>query len=42
VTEMAVGAGIGKAKALSIRALLDAAYKPSKGIHSQTQLRAEA
>ena len=42
VTEMAVGAGIGKAKALSVRALLDASYKPSKGVHSQTQLRAEA
>jgi ERCC4-type nuclease len=42
VTEMAVGAGIGKAKALSVRALLDAPYKPSKGVHSQTQLRAEA
>ncbi len=42
VTEMAVGAGIGKSKALSFRALLDASYKPSKGLHSQTQLRAEA
>jgi ERCC4-type nuclease len=42
VTEMAVGAGIGKAKALSVRALLDASYKASKGVHSQTQLRAEA
>src|SRR5207244_10075221 len=42
VTEMAVGAGIGKSKALSLRALLDAPYKPSKGVHSQTQLRAEA
>ncbi len=42
VTEMAVGAGIGKAKALSVRALLDATYKPSKGIHPQTHLRAEA
>jgi len=42
VTEMAVGAGIGKSKALSLRALLDASYKPSKGVHSQTQLRAEA
>ena len=42
VTEMAVGAGIGKAKALNVRALLDASYKPSKGVHSQTQLRAGA
>jgi len=42
VTEMAVGAGIGKAKALNVRVLLDASYKPSKGIHSQTQLRTEA
>jgi ERCC4-type nuclease len=42
VTEMAVGAGIGKTKALNVRALLDASYKPSKGVHSQTQLRAEA
>ena len=42
VTEMAVGAGIGKTKALKVRALLDASYKPSKGVHSQTQLREEA
>jgi len=41
VTEMAVGAGIGKAKALSVRALLDASYKPSKGLHAQTRLGAE-
>jgi len=41
VTEMAVGAGIGKAKALSVRALLDASYKPSKGVHSQTRLGTE-
>jgi DNA excision repair protein ERCC-4 len=42
VTEMSVGAGIGKTKALKVRALLDASYKPSKGVHSQTQLREEA
>jgi ERCC4-type nuclease len=42
VTEMAVGAGIGKTKALRIRTLLDASYKPSKGVHSQTQLQDEA
>jgi DNA excision repair protein ERCC-4 len=42
VTEMSVGAGIGKTKALKLRALLDASYKPSKGVHSQTQLREEA
>src|SRR3989454_5992822 len=42
VTEMAVRAGIGENKGLSVGAPLAAAYKPSKGVHSQTQLRAEA
>ncbi len=39
VTEMAVGAGIGRARALAINRILDAPYKASKTGSDQTHLR---
>lgn len=39
VTEMAVGAGIGRAKALSLNKILDAPYKASKAETRQSRLR---
>ncbi len=39
VTEMAIGAGIGRSKALRISWILDAPYKASKAGRGQTQLR---
>jgi DNA excision repair protein ERCC-4 len=39
VTDMAVGAGIGKARALTLNRILDTPYKASKGQESQAQLR---
>ncbi len=39
VTEMAIGAGIGRSKALTINRILDAPYKASKTGRGQTQLR---
>ena len=41
VTDMAVGAAIGRARALPLGKLLDAPYKGSKGISSQARLRGE-
>jgi len=41
VTEMSVGAGIGKARAFSLVKLLDAGYKTSKTIPPQTSLSQE-
>ena len=41
VTDMAVGAGIGRARALSLSKILDAPYKGSKGVSSQARLRGE-
>lgn len=41
VTDMAVGAGIGRARALPLTRILDAPYKGSKGISSQARLRGE-
>ena len=41
VTDMAVGAGIGRARALSLGRILDASYKVSKGVGSQSRLREE-
>lgn len=41
VTEMSVGAGLGKSRALSIVKLLDAAYKGSKTVPSQSSLSQE-
>jgi ERCC4-type nuclease len=39
VTEMAVGAGIGRAKALSLNRILDTPYKASKAETGQSRLR---
>jgi len=39
VTDMAIGAGIGRSKALTINRILDAPYKASKTGRGQTQLR---
>ena len=39
VTEMAIGAGIGRSRALTINKILDAPYKASKTGLGQTQLR---
>ncbi len=39
VTEMAVGAGIGRAKALGLNRILDAPYKASKAETGQSRLR---
>jgi DNA excision repair protein ERCC-4 len=39
-TEMAVGAGIGRSRALGLRKMLDADYK-AKGKHGQTRLKEE-
>ncbi len=41
VTEMSVGAGVGRARALSLTKLLDATYKASKTAPSQTSLSQE-
>ena len=41
VTDMAVGAGIGQARAFPLSKILDAPYKGSKGISSQARLRGE-
>ena len=41
VTEIAVGAKVGRARALSLTRLLDAAYKPSKTVASQASLSQE-
>jgi DNA excision repair protein ERCC-4 len=41
VTEMSVGAGLGKARALSLVKLLDAGYKGSKTVPSQASLSQE-
>ena len=41
VTDMAVGAGIGRARAFPLSRILDAPYKGSKGISSQARLRGE-
>ncbi len=41
VTDMAVGAGVGRAKALALNKMLDAPYKGSKAVSSQTRLRGE-
>jgi DNA excision repair protein ERCC-4 len=41
VTEISVGAGLGKSRALSLVKLLDAGYKGSKTVPSQTSLRKE-
>ena len=41
VTDMAVGAGIGRARALGLSRILDAPYKSSKGVGSQSRLREE-
>ncbi|MBO0887858.1 hypothetical protein J2P12_02015, partial [Candidatus Bathyarchaeota archaeon] len=41
VTEMSVGAGIGKARALSLVRLLDEGYKGSKRVPPQTSLSQE-
>jgi DNA repair protein RadC len=40
-TEIAVGAGLGKSRALSFVKLLDAGYKGSKTVPSQASLRQE-
>jgi len=39
VTEMAVGAGIGRSRALSLNKILDTPYKASKGEQGQSRLR---
>jgi len=39
VTEMAIGAGIGRSKALSLNKILDTPYKASKGEQGQSRLR---
>jgi len=39
VTEMAVGAGIGRSRALTLNKILDAPYKASKGEQGQSRLR---
>ncbi len=39
VTEMAVGAGIGRSRALNLAKVLDAPYKSSKAVASQSRLR---
>ncbi len=39
VTEMAVGAGIGRSRALTLNKVLDTPYKPSKGEQGQARLR---
>lgn len=41
VTEISVGAGLGKSRALSLVRLLDAGYKGSKTVPSQASLRQE-
>ncbi len=41
VTDMAVGAGIGRARALPLSKMLDAPYKGSKAVSSQARLRGE-
>ncbi len=39
VTEMAIGAGIGRSRALTLNKILDAPYKASKGEQGQARLR---
>ncbi len=39
VTEMAIGAGIGRSRALSLNKILDTPYKASKGEQGQSRLR---
>ena len=39
VTEMSVGAGIGRSRALTLNRILDAPYKASKGEEGQSRLR---
>jgi len=41
LTEISVGAGLGKARALSLVRLLDAGYKGSKTVPSQASLSQE-
>lgn len=41
VTDMAVGAGIGRARALPLSKILDTPYKGSKAVSSQARLRGE-
>lgn len=41
ITEMSVGAGVGKARALALARILDSSYKGSKTVSAQASLRRE-